>query len=197
VGTGGEARGRTVGVVAEVRTFRTDEAPAGLLAAARQLCDDAFRGDPDGEFGDDDWDHALGGWHVVVLEDDGTLLTHAAVVSRTLRIAGRPFRTGYVEGVATRPDRQGEGWGSMAMIEVNEIIRRHFELGGLGTGRWSFYERTGWERWQGPTFVRLPDGTDVRTEEEDDGVMVLRFGPSAAVDRRRPIACEARPGGDW
>lgn len=188
---------RTLGGMAEVRVFRTTDAPAGLIASARRLCEEAFRGDPDGEFGDDDWEHSLGGWHVVVLDDDGTLLAHAAVVPRTMYVAGRPFRTGYVEGVATRPDRQGEGFGSTAMIEINELIRRHFELGGLGTGRWSFYERTGWERWQGPTFVRLPDGTDVRTEDEDDGVMVLRFGPSTAVDRRRPIACEARRGDDW
>jgi aminoglycoside 2'-N-acetyltransferase I len=183
--------------VAEVRVFRTEEAPADLLEAARWLCDEAFRDDPDGPFGDDDWVHSLGGWHVVVVDDDGTLLGHAAVVARTLHVAGRPFRTGYVEGVATAPGRQGEGLGTMAMIEVNELLRGHFELGALGTGRWSFYERMGWERWQGPTFVRHPGGTDVRTEEDDEGVMVLRFGPSAAVDPRRPIACEAREGEDW
>lgn len=180
----------------EVRTFRTVDAPPGLLTAARRLCAEAFAGDPDGEFEDNDWEHALGGWHVVVVEGD-ELLAHAAVVERTLHVAGTPFRTGYVEGVATRPSRQGEGLGSLAVIEVNELVRRHFELGALGTGRWSFYERTGWERWQGPTFVRGDDGVDVRSPEDDDGVMALRFGPSADIDRRRPIACEARTGDDW
>ena len=57
-------------------------------------------------------------------------------------------------------------------------LPRHFELGALATGRWSFYERLGWERWRGPTFAR--DGDEViRTEDDDDAVMVLRFGPSA------------------
>ena len=159
---------RTVRPVPEVLVFRTADAPPGVLEAARRLCDDAFAGAPDGEFGDDDWDHALGGWHVFVLDDppsdDGTgrhrdlpehggatapdgarrVVAHAAVVERTLHVAGTPFRTGYVEAVATRPGRHGEGLGSLAMVEIGRIIRRDFELGALGTGRWSFYERMGW-----------------------------------------------------
>jgi aminoglycoside 2'-N-acetyltransferase I len=183
--------------VPEVQVFRTADAPDGVLPACREVCDLAFAGDPDGEFGDDDWDHALGGWHAVVLDDDGTVLTHASVVARTLHVAGTPFRTGYVEGVATLPGRHGEGLGSMAMIEIGQIIRRDFELGALGTGRISFYERMGWERWQGPTLVRSPDGGDARSPDDDGYVLVLRFGPSADLDRRRPIACEARNGDDW
>ena len=181
--------------MADVRVFRTEDAPAGTLDVVRAICDAAFAGDPDGEFEDDDWDHALGGWHVVV-EEEGEVLAHAAVVLRTLHVASTQFRTGYVEAVATRPGRHGEGLGSLAMIEIGEIIRREFEMGVLGTGRWSFYERMGWERWQGPTFVRR-GAVDVRSEYDDDGVMVLRFGPSAEVDRRRPITCEERPGDDW
>jgi hypothetical protein len=58
------------------------------------------------------------------------------------------------------------------------------------------YERLGWERWRGPTYVRR--GADlVRTEDEDDGVMVLRFGPSAGLDLTAPIACTERGGDDW
>jgi aminoglycoside 2'-N-acetyltransferase I len=177
--------------VADARVVTTEDAGEAVLAAARALCDAAF----DGDFDDDDWANGLGGWHVLV-EDDGELVAHVAVVERTIHVAGTPFRTGYVEAVATLPGRHGEGLGSLAMIEADEVIRRHFELGALGTGRWSFYERMGWERWQGPTFVRR-GGVDARSEDDDDGVMVLRFGPSAAVDRRRPIVCEARSGDDW
>ena len=36
------------------------------LAAIRALLDEAF----DGDFGDDDWEHALGGIHVLVHEGD-------------------------------------------------------------------------------------------------------------------------------
>ena len=163
----------------------------GRLSELRRLLDDAFRGD----FSDDDWAHTVGGWHVTVVED-GVVVSHAAVVARRLDVAGRPFAAGYVEGVATAPTRQGEGLGSLAMAEIGELIRRHFEMGGLSTDRHRFYGRHGWERWRGPTFVR--DGAVARrTEDEDGGVMVLRFGPSRDVDLGASITCETRPGDDW
>ncbi|HEX2576665.1 MAG TPA: hypothetical protein VHK88_09985, partial [Aquihabitans sp.] len=49
------------------------------LEAVRRIMDDAFEGD----FDDDDWDHALGGLHVVVRDGD-TVVAHAAVVERVL-----------------------------------------------------------------------------------------------------------------
>ena len=48
----------------------------------------------------------------------------------------------------------------------------------------------------GPTFVRS-GAAAVRSEDEDDGIMVLRFGPSAGVDLTEPLSCEARAGDDW
>ena len=124
------------------------------------------------------------------------MLAHASVVPRVLEVAGRPLRTGYVEAVATAPGRQGEGLGSAVMAAATDEIRAHYELGALGTGRHSFYERLGWERWRGPTFVRTSRGL-LRTAEDDDGVMVLRHGASAEVDLAAPISCEERAGDDW
>lgn len=173
------------------RSFRTAEAPGKLLAEIRRLLDDAF----DGDFSDEDWDHTVSGRHVVV-EDGGVVLAHAAVVPRVLEVVDRPFRTGYVEGVATASARHNAGLGSLAMDSASELVRREFELGALSTGRHTFYQRLGWERWQGPTFVRRASGT-IRTEDEDDGVMVLRFGPSEDVDLTAPISCEGRAGDDW
>ena len=82
------------------------------------------------------------------------------------------------------------------MAEAGALIRAEFEMGVLSTGRHSFYERLGWRRWQGPTFVQVGDAL-VRTEDEDDGVMVLPFGPRAHIDLTSAIACEARAGDDW
>jgi aminoglycoside 2'-N-acetyltransferase I len=175
----------------ELRLLAGAEAPTALLAEVRTLLDEAFRG----SFSDDDWAHALGGRHVVVL-DDGAVVAHAAVVPRAIDVAGRPLRTGYVEAVASRPDRQGEGLGSAAMAAVAGLVRAEHEMGALSSSSWGFYARLGWERWQGPTYVRSGART-VRTEDEDDGVMVLRFGPSAGVDLSAPISCESRPGDDW
>ena len=174
-----------------IEVFRTSEASDGRLAEIRRLLDDAF----DGDFSDDDWHHTLGGWHVTVV-DDHVVVSHAAVVPRLLDLSGGSFAAGYVEGVATARTRQGEGLGSLAMTELAQVIRRHFEMGGLSTDRHDFYGRLGWERWQGPTFVRH-GAESIRTADEDDGVMVLRFGPSRDVDLTQPISCETRPGDDW
>lgn len=149
----------------------------------------------DGAFEDADWDHALGGIHVV-LESEGEIVAHAAVVERTLEIAGRPVRSGYVEAVGTRNGHHGLGHGSTVMTEVNTIIRAGFELGALGTSRFSFYERLGWERWRGPSSVRRPDGP-VRTPAEDGYILVLRTPTSPTLDLDAPISCDWRPGDVW
>ena len=81
-------------------------------------------------------------------------MAHAAVVERVLEVGGRAVRAGYVEGVATTPTRQGEGLGSLVMQRVGQLLEAEFEVGALSTGRHAFYERLGWERWRGPTFVR-------------------------------------------
>lgn len=149
----------------------------------------------DGDFTEEDWEHTYGGWRVLLM-DGADPVAHAAVVPRELHVDGRPFRTGYLEGVATEPHRQGIGFGSRVMTAATELVRREFQLGALSTGAPGFYERLGWERWHGPTSVR--DGArTVRTPEEDDGVMVLRFGPSAGLDLTTSISCAARAGDDW
>ena len=176
----------------EVLLFTTPTAPAGLLAEVRSLLDEAFGG----EFSDDDWAHTLGGWHAVAM-DGGVPVSHAACVARVLEAAARPFRTGYVEGVATAPARRRQGLATAVMASIGDVVRREFELGALSTGAHPLYERQGWERWRGPTFVRSADGTLARTADDDDGVMVLRFGPSLGLDLAAPLTCQAREGDDW
>lgn len=165
--------------------------PSDALMAVRRLLDAAF----DGGYSEDDWHNALGGKHIIV-RDGEAVVSHAAVVQRRITVNGRTFRTGYVEGVATAPGLQGRGLGSLTMDEAGMVIRAGFEMGALSTDRHSFYERLGWQRWRGPTFVRDGDSL-LRSEDEDDGVMVLPFGPSARVDPSAAIACEARTGDDW
>jgi aminoglycoside 2'-N-acetyltransferase I len=120
------------------QVVRSSDAPAELLAAVHRLLLDAFGED----LSDDDWDHALGGWHAVV-EEDGAVLAHAAVVPRALEVAGVRRHAGYVEAVATAPGRQGAGLGSRAMALLAGVLHEHFELGALSTDRHRFYERLG------------------------------------------------------
>jgi aminoglycoside 2'-N-acetyltransferase I len=82
------------------------------------------------------------------------------------------------------------------MSSIADIIRGSFELGGLSTSRHDFYRHLGWEPWRGPSYVQHATGL-VRTPEEDDGLMVLRVGPSAGVALDTAIVCESRSGDDW
>ncbi len=156
---------------------------------------DAFGDDEDEAFGDADWDHALGGVHVL-LEVDGGIVAHASVVERELHVDGRPLRTGYVEAVATAPARQGEGFGTRVMADIGVIIRSQYELGALGTGRHEFYQRLGWQTWLGPSSVRLSAG-DRPTPDDDSYIMVLRTPTSPFLDLAARISCEWRPGDVW
>lgn len=175
----------------KVRHFVTRDAQVDELSAIRALMDRAFGGD----FTDYDWEHSVGGLHVVAV-DGNAVVAHASVVRRRLDVGGRSFDTGYVEAVATAPDQQGLGFGTAVMRRAADLIPAHHELGALSTGEHHFYQRLGWERWMGPTFVR--DGNElIRTPDEDDGIMVLRFGSSAGLDLGDPIVCEARSGDDW
>ena len=90
------------------------------------------------DYAEEDWQNALGGWHVVVVEHD-RVVAHASVVPRTIEVGDRAFRTGYVESVATAPDRERLGLGSRAMTVITDIVRDQFELGALSTGRHDFY----------------------------------------------------------
>lgn len=169
-----------------------DDLPPTLLAAVRRMVWAAFG---DGGFAEEDWQHTFGGRRVLALDGE-VPVGHAAVVPRLLQVGGRPVRTGYVEGVATAPDRHGTGVGSSVMTAAADIVRADYEMGALSTSRQTFYGRLGWERWLGATYVR--DGANlVRTAEEDDGVMVLRHGVSADVDLTADLSCEARTGDDW
>jgi aminoglycoside 2'-N-acetyltransferase I len=178
-----------------LRSLATAELTEDEVASIRRLLEDAFGEDEDERFADSDWAHALGGLHVVA-DDDGEIVGHASVVPRSLEAGPIPLRTGYVEAVATRRDRQGSGIGTDVMRLVGEHIDATYALGALGTGAFHFYERLGWERWPGPTAVRTADG--VRATTEDDGyVMILRTRRTPMLDPSSTLSCEWREGDVW
>jgi aminoglycoside 2'-N-acetyltransferase I len=178
-----------------LRWLSTPELTPLETATIRALMSAAFGADEEERFSDDDWQHALGGVHFV-LELDGEIVAHAAVVERAIRVGDLPLRTGYVEAVATDPARQGIGLGSIVMIDVTEYIRERFDLGGLGTGRQSFYARLGWKVWAGPSSVRTADG-DQPTPDVDGFIMVLATPTTPPLDLAAPISCDWRPGDVW
>ena len=170
---------------------------SGELASAEraQLADLFAAAWPAEEFSADDLDHAIGGVHWVA-EVGGRIVAHASVVERLLEADGRPMRTGYVEAVATLPLWRRRGLATRLMEAADEHIGAGFDLGALSTDVHGLYERLGWERWRGPTFVRTADG-ETRTEGEDDGIMILRTPRTPALALTEALSCEWRAGDVW
>lgn len=178
-----------------VRRATTAQLTAEEIEQTRTLLWAAFADDADGRFSEDDWQHALGGMHFLG-EQDGALVAHAAVVDRTLFVAGLPIRTGYVEAVAVAPQHQALGHGTELMRAVTAYVDERYELGALGTGSQHFYQRLGWHIWRGPSSVRTSAG-EVATPDEDGYIMVRLTPRSPALDVTSAIACEWRPGDVW
>jgi len=174
-----------------LRTAHTADLDAATLRAVRSLMDGAFGG----EFTDDDWDHTLGGVHLLVSEG-GAVVGHGAVVRRQLLHGSRTLRCGYVEGVAVRAERRGRGLGTALMEEAARIVRGGYDAGALsGTdAAMPLYERLGWQRWRGPLSALTPRGVE-RTPGDDDSVLVLPV--TMPLDLDGELTCDWRPGEPW
>ena len=176
----------------QVRVIESADVAPDVLESLRDLCDEAF-----GErFDDEDWQHALGGRHVIAFSGR-EVMAHAAVVPRQLWVDAVLHNALYVEAVATDPALQGQGIGTQVMEAVGELIAADGVLAALSTGSPEFYERLGWEHWQGPTYVR--SGEDLaRTPDEDNTVLVLRrVADLQRLDLTAAIACRDRSGDAW
>jgi aminoglycoside 2'-N-acetyltransferase I len=180
-----------------------DLTPAGLRAV-RGLLDQAFEGD----FDDTDWDHCLGGLHVLVHDggdggsgDGGTEgvggtgpVAHGAVVQRRVLHAGRSLRTGYVEGVAVRADRRRRGLGGELMAVLERVIDAAYPVGALsatseGAG---LYASRGWRVWPGRIQTLGPGGPLPLPEEE--GSLYVRPGGGTVLDPAQALVFDWRDG---
>lgn len=177
-----------------VRSLATGELTAEEIVRLRDLLWAAFPGGEEA-FTEDDWQHGLGGRHFL-MQRDGLIVSHASVVERQLHIGEVPLRTGYVESVATDPQRQRQGLGTTVMRAATAYITSTFELGALGTGEHAFYERLGWETWRGPAYVRTQHGPK-RTPDEEGFIMILRTSRTPTLDDAAAISCDWRPGDVW
>ncbi|MGY1707793.1 GNAT family N-acetyltransferase [Geodermatophilus sp. SYSU D00697] len=174
-----------------VTVAHTAQLPEDLLAAARTLLDEAFEGD----FTDEDWEHALGGVHALVL-DGGRLVGHGAVVQRRLVHRGRALRVGYVEAVAVPAAHRRRGVASAVMDQLEAVVRRAYDAGALSAtdDGAALYAARGWQAWRGPTAVLTPEG--LRRTPDDDGSVYVLPGP-APLDLDGELACDWRDGDPW
>ncbi|MFE3590405.1 GNAT family N-acetyltransferase [Streptomyces niveus] len=150
-----------------LRTAHTFELDPATLGEIRDLLDVAF----DGTFSEEDWTHGLGGVHVLVRDGTGELVAHGSVIQRRLTHAGRWHRVGYVEAVAVRADRRGDGLGGRVLEVLERVIDRAYDVGALSAsekGAW-LYRSRGWHLWQGRVEALSPDGV-VRLPEEEGSI---------------------------
>jgi GNAT superfamily N-acetyltransferase len=123
------------------------------------------------------------------------LVSHALWVTRWLQ-NGKipPWRTAYVEAVATDERCRRQGYASAVMSRLAGEIK-DYDIGGLSTGLCSFYSRLGWQLWRGTLFIRTADG-EIATPEEK-GVMVLALPKTPPLDLDTPLSAEWRKGELW
>jgi aminoglycoside 2'-N-acetyltransferase I len=174
-----------------VESVSTADLSTGDLSGIRQLMNAAF-GD---RFSEEDWNHALGGWHFLVRGSEGDIISHASVVPRKLEVSGQRISAGYVEAVATQPEFQGRGLATAVMRVVADFIGGRFQIGAL-SGDPSFYERLEWQRWGGMTWCRRGESLS-RTADEDGGILVLPTRSTPPLDLEGDIAVDWRDGDVW
>jgi aminoglycoside 2'-N-acetyltransferase I len=173
-----------------VRTAHTADLSPAELDAVRRLLEAAFEGD----FGEEDWDHGLGGMHALVHDDSG-LAAHGAVVMRRVRHDGRWLRTGFVENVAVRADVRRTGLGGRVMAELERVVDRAYDLGALSASEDGarLYTSRGWERWTGRVHALSPRDGIVRLPEEEGGTYV-RAALAGPLDPGRELVFDWRDG---
>ncbi|MFI9117982.1 GNAT family N-acetyltransferase [Streptomyces bikiniensis] len=173
-----------------VRTGPTHELGAVRLRSVREMLDTAFEGD----FGDEDWDHALGGVHAWIEDGEG-VAAHGAVVMRRLLHAGRSHRVGYVEGVAVRAGLRRRGLGGAVMAELERVIDGAYAFGALSASDEgaALYRARGWRVWEGRVEAFTPGGI-VRLPEEEGGVLLRAAGGRVLPDPAAPLVFDWRDG---
>lgn len=125
----------------------------------------------------------------------GQLVSHALWVTRWLQ-NGKfpPWRTAYVEAVATDKRCRRQGHASAVMSRLAGEIK-DYDIGGLSTGSCKFYARLGWQLWRGLLFIRTSGGVIATPEEK--GVMVLALPKTPPLDFHTPLSAEWREGELW
>lgn len=175
-----------------VRIAHTCQVSPAELAAAHTMVASTF----EEEFTDDDWEHALGGMHVLV-HDGPTLVGHAAVVQRRLLHQGKPLRAGYVEGVGVHRDWQRRGIGGRLMTRIEGVITAAYDLGALGATDEGapLYRSHGWLPWQGTTSALTPEGPQP-TPDASEYIYVFPV-EGQPLDLHGELACDWRSGDVW
>jgi aminoglycoside 2'-N-acetyltransferase I len=182
-------RATGAGLVSVLLTRHTADLSEAELHAVRGLLDAAFD-----DFTDQDWDHALGGQHALVVEG-GLIVAHGSLVMRRMLHRGMSLRTGYVEAVAVHPEHRREGHAGLVMDALEQLAPAYelLALSASDDGA-ALYRARGWQPWRGPSAALSPKGL-VATPDDDGSVYV--FAARVDLDLDDGIACDWREGDVW
>ena len=172
----------------KLEVLHADQLTSGQLAEIHALCNRAYDADLELLFRTfTDTTHVLGWWGSVIV-------SHAMWLTRWLQPSNQPpLRTAYVEMVATEPQFQGRGFAASVMRQLGSAIHG-FELGGLSPAEPMLYTKLGWVFWEGPLFIRTPDGL---ISTPDASVMILRLPKTPPLELTLPLSAEWREGELW
>lgn len=173
-----------------LRVGHTADFEPDVLHRARRLLELIFE-----DWTEHDWEHALGGVHVMAFRRE-LLVGHAAVVQRRLLYRGEALRTGYVEALGVQAAHRRAGVGGRMMSVLEGVIARAFELGALGATDVAaeFYRKRGWREWRGPLSALTPDGVRP-TPEEAGAIYVLPVARQLDLDES--LSADWRDGDVW
>ncbi len=176
-----------------LRTVHTADLTTGDRTRIRAMLDEAF----DGRFDDHDWDHALGGQHILI-NVDGTLIAHGSVIQRQFLHREKSLRCGYVEAVAVHRAHRGRGVAAAVMTEAERLIDHGYALGALSasSAAQGLYRARGWRSWTGGTAALTPTGV-TRTPDDDSSTLIRPVMGGALLDETAPIICDWRDGDVW
>ncbi|MHB1327206.1 MAG: GNAT family N-acetyltransferase [Gemmatimonadales bacterium] len=172
-----------------IERIGTGALPAAVREEILSLCHEAY-----GENLNRYFDEIGPGVHLLSREDD-KLVSHVMWVDRKLDPGNLPpLRTAYVELVGTRVESQGRGYATQLMNRLADEVT-DYDLAALSPRDPAFYERLGWERWQGPLLVQRPSGI----QTADDEIVMIRRLPNtpADLDLSASLAANWRPGEIW
>jgi GNAT superfamily N-acetyltransferase len=168
----------------------TERLTAAQLDELRHLLDETFGP----RFDNVAWEHCLGGTHFM-LRYHGRLVSHVSLVPRLFEQGGRRINGVYGESMVTVPDLQGKGIGTIIAAMASADVLLHYELGAFAASKYHFYERLGWRKWAGPTFVLTESGRHPAAPER--GAVMALIPPGSAVDAAHDLTTDWRPGDVW
>jgi len=132
--------------------------------------------------------------HVVAYRGDA-VIGHAMVSTRWMQPEGHPIlRSAYIDAVSVAPAEQGKGVGKAVMQQIASVIQ-DYEIAGLETDKFGFYESVGWERWPGSLAGRGENGL-IPTPDQH-GVMILRLPKTPPLNLNGLLTIEDQGARIW